>query len=113
MRMARFQDSLFRRMRDRGGQTRPAEFLYSTTTTLMDLAYNAAMLRTHNPLVHISTAQHARVCFVLAVILFLLAAWSVYANESAHYHIYLALGLVFAVLGIAPLVMHALQGKSK
>jgi hypothetical protein len=79
----------------------------------MGLAYNAAMLRTHNPLVHISTAQHARVCFVLAVILFLLAAWSVYANESAHYHIYLGLGLVFAVLGIAPLVMHAMQGKSK
>ncbi len=60
-----------------------------------------------------SPLQHSRVCFVLAVILFLLAAWSVQWNESAHYHIYLALGLVFAVLGIAPLVMQALQHKPK
>jgi hypothetical protein len=73
-----------------------------------------AMLRAHNPLpLHISPVQHARVCLVLAVILFLLAAWSVKWNESAHYHIYLALGLVFAVLGIAPLIVHMLQGKSK
>ncbi len=80
----------------------------------MGLAYNAAMLRTHNPLpMHSSTAQLARVCFVVAVILFLLAAWSIHANESAHYRIYLGLGLVFAVLGIAPLIMHAMQGKSK
>jgi hypothetical protein len=60
-----------------------------------------------------SPLQHSRVCFFLAVILFLLAAGSVYWNESAHYLIYLALGLVFTVLGIAPLVVHALQNKSK
>lgn len=60
-----------------------------------------------------SPVQHSRVCFFLAVVLFLLAAGSVYWNESAHYLIYLALGLVFAVLGIAPLVMQALQNKSK
>ena len=37
-------------------------------------------------------------------VLFLLAAGSVYWNESAHYliYLYLALGLVFAVLGIRP-----------
>ena len=72
------------------------------------------MLRTQNPLsLRVSPLQHARVCFVLAVILFLLAAGSVYWNESAHYRIYIALGLVFAVLGIAPLIVHALQERSK
>ena len=72
------------------------------------------MARLQNPIpVPFSPLQHSRVCFLLAVILFLLAAGSVYWNESAHYHIYLALGLVFAVLGIAPLVVQALQHKSK
>ncbi len=72
------------------------------------------MLRTHNPLpLHISPVQHARVCFLLAVILFVLAAGSVYWNESSHYHIYLTLGLIFAVLGIAPLVMRALHNKPR
>jgi len=60
-----------------------------------------------------SPLQHSRVCFVVAVVLFLLAAGAAYWNESAHYLIYLALGLVFAVLGIAPLVVRALQHKSK
>jgi accessory gene regulator protein AgrB len=80
----------------------------------MVTAYNARMARLQSPLpIHFSPWQHSRVCFVLAVILFVLAAWSVEWNESAHYHIYLALGLVFAVLGIAPLVFHVLQHKSK
>jgi Ni,Fe-hydrogenase I cytochrome b subunit len=73
-----------------------------------------AMARLQNPVqISFSPLQHSRVCFLLAVILFLLAAGSVYWNESAHYLIYLALGLVFTVLGIAPLVMQALQDKSK
>jgi hypothetical protein len=54
--------------------------------------------------------QHSRVCLFVALILFLMAAASVmYWNESAHYHFYLALGLLFAAFGIAPLVMHALH----
>jgi hypothetical protein len=78
------------------------------------MAYNARMARLHSPIpISFSPVQHSRVSFVLAVILFLLAAGSVYWNESAHYHIYLALGLVFVALGFAPLVMHALQHKSK
>jgi Ni,Fe-hydrogenase I cytochrome b subunit len=77
-------------------------------------AYNARMVRLPNSMpISFSPLQHARVCFFLAVILFLLAAGSVYWNESAHYHIYLGLGVVFTVLGFAPLVMHALQHKSK
>ncbi len=72
------------------------------------------MARLQNSIpISFSPLQHARVCFVLALILFLLAAGSVYWNESSHYHIYLALGLVFAVLGFAPLVFHVLQHKSK
>jgi hypothetical protein len=72
------------------------------------------MVRLPNPVsIPFSPLQHARVSFFLAVILFLLAAGSVYWNESAHYHIYLALGLLFAVLGFAPLVVHLLQHKSK
>jgi len=72
------------------------------------------MLRAHNPMpVRSSALQHSRVCFVLAVILFLLAAGSVEWNESSHYHIYLALGLVFAVLGFAPLVVHFLHHDPK
>ncbi len=78
------------------------------------VAYNPRMVRLPKPVpISFSPLQHARVCFFLAVVLFLLAAGSVYWNESAHYHIYLALGLLFAVLGFAPLVMHALQHKSK
>jgi hypothetical protein len=72
------------------------------------------MMRLPNPVsIPFSPMQHARVCFFLAVILFLLAAGSVYWNETAHYHIYLALGLLFAVLGFAPLLGHLLHHKSK
>lgn len=72
------------------------------------------MVRLPNPLpMHFSPWQHSRVCLLLAVVLFVLAAWSVEWNESAHYHIYLGLGVVFAVLGIAPLIVHVLQNKSK
>jgi hypothetical protein len=73
-----------------------------------------AMARVQNSVqLPFSPLQHSRVCFFLAVVLFLLAAGSVYWNESAHYLIYLALGLVFAALGIAPLVLRALQSKPK
>ena len=83
-------------------------------TILRSTAYNARMARLQSPVpILLSPLQHSRVCFFLAVILFVLAAGSVYWNESAHYRIYLALGLVFAVLGIAPLVVHALQHKTK
>jgi Ni,Fe-hydrogenase I cytochrome b subunit len=125
--MARFQDSFFD-----GGYTGPAlvkdawisiseetihrlKILATFPTTIFTAAaYNARMVRLPNPIpVSFSPLQHARMCFFLAVILFLLAAGAVYWNESAHYHIYLALGVVFAVLGFVPLVMHAWQHKSK
>ncbi len=78
------------------------------------MAYNARMVRLPNPVtIAFSPLQHARMCFFLAVILFLLAAGAAYWNESAHYHIYLGLGVLFAVLGIAPLVVHLLHHKSK
>jgi uncharacterized membrane protein HdeD (DUF308 family) len=60
-----------------------------------------------------SPLQHSRVCVFLAVILFGLAVGSVYWNESSHYLIYLTLGVVFAVLGVAPMVIHLVQQRSK
>jgi hypothetical protein len=60
-----------------------------------------------------SPLQHARACFVLAVVLFSLAAGSYYWNESTHYIIYLALGLLFSVLGFVPWLLHVMQPKQK
>jgi hypothetical protein len=72
------------------------------------------MLRTGSSVpFHFSPWQHSRVCFGLAVILFVLAAGSVYWNESAHFQIYVAMGVIFAVLGLIPVVVHALQNKTK
>ncbi len=97
-----------------GNARQPKILVIFTTTIFRPVAYNARMVRLPNPIpISFSPLQHARVCFLLAVILFLLAAGSVYWNESTHYHLYLALGLVFAVLGFAPWLMHALQHKSK
>jgi hypothetical protein len=86
----------------------------STTTILMPIAYNARMVDGHNSIqIRFSPLQHARVSLVLAVVLFLLAAGSYYWNEAVHYRIYLVLGLIFAILGFAPLLVHAFQPKSK
>ena len=72
------------------------------------------MARLQNPLpIAFSPVQHSRVCFVLAVILFLLAAGRSSGMSPPIITSISALGLVFAVLGIAPLVMHALQHKPK
>jgi hypothetical protein len=72
------------------------------------------MIRTHNTMpINFSPLQHSRVCFFLAVILFLLAAGSFYWHESSHYLIYLTLGIILAVLGLAPLVFYALHNRSK
>jgi hypothetical protein len=72
------------------------------------------MVAGQNPLhLHFSPVQHARVSLVLAVVLFLLAAVSYSWNEGVHYRLYLILGLIFAFLGFVPLVIHALQPKSK
>ncbi len=72
------------------------------------------MIRASNPLnVHFSPLQHARVCFFVAVVLFGLAAGSYFWNEAVHYRMYLAMGLIFAVLGLAPLVAHIWHGKPK
>jgi multisubunit Na+/H+ antiporter MnhB subunit len=60
-----------------------------------------------------SPTQYAFACFALAVVLFSLAFGAYYWNESVHYHIYLALGLILAVLGLAPLVMQAFQHRSR
>ncbi|AXC10703.1 hypothetical protein ACPOL_1355 [Acidisarcina polymorpha] len=60
-----------------------------------------------------SPLQHSRVCIVFAIVLFSLAAGAYHWNEAAHLEIYLVLGLIFAVLGIAPLLMRALHGNSK
>jgi len=63
--------------------------------------------------IHFSPLQHARVCLFLALVLFALAWGSYHWNESTHYLIYLGLGLLFAVLGFAPLIVHALHRKEK
>jgi hypothetical protein len=70
-------------------------------------------LRT-NPMISLpmSPTQHTCACFALAVVVFLMAFGAYYWNEGVHYHIYLALGLIFALLGLAPLVMQAFQHKS-
>jgi hypothetical protein len=73
-----------------------------------------SMLRTSNPLdIHFSPLQHARVCFFFTVVLFGLAAGSYFWNEAVHYRMYLAMGLIFAILGLAPLLVHFFHGKSK
>jgi Ni,Fe-hydrogenase I cytochrome b subunit len=72
------------------------------------------MIRTNNTIpINFSPLQHSRVCFFLAVILFLLAAGSVYWHESSHYTIYLTLGIILAVLGLVPLLFHALHHRAK
>jgi hypothetical protein len=72
------------------------------------------MPRTHSPIsIQLSPFNHARACFVVALVLFSLSAGSYYWNESVHYRIYLALGVIFAMLGFGPLVLHALHSKSK
>lgn len=60
-----------------------------------------------------SPVHHAWACFILAVVLFSMAFGSYYWNESSHYHIYLVLGVIFALLGVAPLLMQAFQQKSR
>jgi len=84
-------------------------------TILIFWAYNARMVQLGNGLfpIQLSARQHARVCIFLAVVLFALAWGSYYWNESTHYLIYLGLGLLFTVLGFAPLILHALHGKGK
>jgi hypothetical protein len=84
-------------------------------TILTFWAYNAPMQQiTHNLFpTRFSPLQHARACFVLAVVLFSMAAGSYYWHESTHYLIYLGFGLVFAILGFVPLVMHLTQHKEK
>jgi len=77
-------------------------------------AYNAPMLRTHNTIpLRFSPRQHARLWFAIAVVFFLLAAWSYYLNEGAQYRTYLGIGLVLIVLGILPLLVSLFHGKSK
>ena len=74
--------------------------------------YNAPMIA--GPIhLRLSPVQHARVSFVLAVVLFLLAAGSYSWNENVHYRLYLVLGLIFVVLGFAPLLIRAFQPRSK
>ncbi len=83
-------------------------------TIFMSAVYNARMVAGQNPLhIHLSPVQYARVSLFLAVVLFLLAAGSYSWNEGVHYHIYLVLGVIFAILGIVPLVIHALHPGSK
>ena len=78
------------------------------------MAYNAPMLTTHSPIpLRISLMQYAWVCFVLVVVMFSLAAVAYYWHESTHLRIYLALGLVLALLGVAPVVAQALHHKSE
>jgi len=72
------------------------------------------MARARNTIpIPFSPLQHAWVCFVLAIVLFSLAAGSYYWNEAVHYRLYIALGLIFAILGIAPLLGHIFHHKSK
>jgi hypothetical protein len=76
--------------------------------------YNAPMITGHKPMqISFSPVAHARVSFVLAVVMFLLAAGSYSWNEGVHYHLYLALGLIFVVFGFAPLLMRAIHTKPK
>ncbi len=56
--------------------------------------------------IHFSPVQHARLWFVLAVVLFSLAGGAHYWHEVAQYDIYLSMGLVFSVLGLLPLLAH-------
>jgi hypothetical protein len=72
------------------------------------------MLRTHNTIpMRFSPRQHARLWFAIAVVFFLLAAWSHHLNEGAQYRTYLGIGVVLIVLGILPLLVSAFQGKSR
>jgi len=90
------------------------ESLYFTTTIFMGLAYNARMLKVHNTIpIHFTPLQHALVWFFLAVVFFSLAGGSYYWNESAQYHTYAVIGLVFTVLGFIPLGTRAFLGKAK
>jgi hypothetical protein len=68
----------------------------------------------HNSVhLHFPPSQHARVCLLLAIALFGLSASAYFWNEAVHYRLYIGLGLVFSVFGLAPFVAQLLHRKPK
>jgi len=72
------------------------------------------MLGTRNPVnLRLSPSHHARACLLLAAALFALAAGAYFWNEAVHCRLYVGLGLVFALLGLAPFLAHLSHGRPK